>query len=347
MSSADASKETHTGDGIAFITKWHLLFGLCGYCVLAPQSNAGSMRNRVHIASGFTHSEMVCGARSHTLSEKGHKGTVLIVRLFSVILLVSSLVPGPRCRAACPWASLQNTPATDVASSKEPGIRTEPSGPRRLSPEEKGDIQLARGQYAAALATYQSIQPASAVLNNKIGIAYNHLSALDEALKQYQLALKLNPRYADAYNNEGAAYQGKLMYSAAIKAYKRALKLNNRLVSSYRNLGIAYIDKEQYSKATAAFRKALQLDPHSLDSDRPGHVDAFGTRQQRIEMAIHLADVLATMRQNEPALAALRQACTLGFNDRKRLFRDSDLKLLRDTPEFHQFLVEEHLDATP
>ena len=71
----------------------------------------------------------------------------------------------------------------------------------------------------------------------------------------------------------------------------------------------------------------------------------MGTTQQRIEAAIHLADVFATMRRNEQALGELRQACSLGFKDRKRLFHDSDLKLLRDTPEFHQFLVEEHLDA--
>jgi tetratricopeptide (TPR) repeat protein len=269
-----------------------------------------------------------------------------IARVLPVLLLFSGLIFGPTCRADSTYTSAQNTPATTEASAKPPDIKPEPQGLPTLSLEQRGDVQLARGEYAAALSTYQRVQPADAVVDNKIGIAYNHLFALDAALKQYQLALKLNPRYAEAYNNEGAAYQGKLMYSAAIKAYKHALKLNNRLAPSYRNLGVAYVDEEKYSKATAAFRKALQIDPHSLDPDRPGNIAAFGTIQQRIEMAVHLAGVLATMRKNEQALFELKQACSLGFHDRKRLFRDPDLKLLRDTPEFHQFLVDEHLSAS-
>ena len=182
-------------------------------------------------------------------------------------------------------------------------------------------------------------------MDNKIGMAYSHLFALDQALKYYQLALQLNPRYAEAYNNEGAIYQVRFNYSSAIKAYKRALKLNNRLAPPYRNLGVAYVEKGQYSKARAAFRKALQLDPHCFDPDRPGNIASFGTLQQRIEIAIHLADVFAIMRQNQQAISELRQACSLGFKDRKRLFRDPDLNLLRDTPEFHLFLVDEHLNA--
>ncbi len=262
----------------------------------------------------------------------------LLVRLVQVTLLLSSLILGPRCRADWPGPP-QNSPVKDEAS-----VGPQAKGLAGLSLEQQGDLQIARREYATALATYQRIEPSNAVVDNKIGIAYSHLFALDQALKQYQLALKLNPRYAEAYNNEGAAYQGKLNYSSAIKAYKRALKLNSRLAPSYRNLGLAYIEEGKYSKASPAFRKALQLDPHSFDPNRPGDIETLGTLQQRIEIAIHLADVLAIMRQNEQAIDELKKACSLGFNDRKRLFRDSDLKLLRDTPEFHLFLVEEHLN---
>ena len=214
----------------------------------------------------------------------------------------------------------------------------------RLEPEELGDLQLARGEYAAALATFRSVQPATAALNNKIGVAYSHLFALDEALKYYRQALAMKPDYAQAYNNEGTAYQGKLQYGAAVKAYKKALRINHDMPAAYRNLGIAYVSEGKYAKASDAFRKALALDPHILDN-RPGELNTFGTAQQRIEIAIYLAKAFTKTRRYDAAIEELKQACSLGFKDRKRLLHDPDFAALRETPQFDRFLAEGHLEG--
>lgn len=266
----------------------------------------------------------------------------LAIRSFSMLFLLCTMLPSVSRSEPLRWLPQSSEPASD-----RPTLQASASGAEKaanITPEQRGDVYLARGEYAAALATYLSITPITAVSVNKIGVAYTHLLALDEALRYYRRALELNPRYAEAYNNEGAVYQGQLKYPAAVKAYKHALKINNRLSSCYRNLGEVYMAEGHYSSGSAAFRKALRLDPGIFDPNRPGNIDIFGTHQQRIETALYLAKLFATMRQDGRALDELRQACSLGFKDRKRLFRDPDLARLRDTPEFHRLLKDALMD---
>src|SRR3984885_16251025 len=89
------------------------------------------------------------------------------------------------------------------------GTRTSTPNPpqaerRTLSPEERGDIFLARKMYREAIETFREGEPKDPVLHNKEGIAYHQLLQLDQALKEYQLAVKLKPDYEEALNNIGA-----------------------------------------------------------------------------------------------------------------------------------------------
>ena len=214
-----------------------------------------------------------------------------------------------------------------------------------LKPEDEGDLQMARGSYAAALASYQRVQPQNAVMMNKIGVAYHHLFAFDQAQKYYEKAVAMNTKYAEAYNNLGAVYYGKIEYAAAVKAYKKAIKYNSRLSVAYRNLGAAYFAEYKYGKGTSAFRKAFDIDPEIFDGDSARTVEEFGTLTQKMETAFYLAKILASLKRNDEALASLRKAMNYGFKDRKRLMQDEDLRRLRDTPEFYELLREEHLSA--
>ena len=73
---------------------------------------------------------------------------------------------------------------------------------------------MAHGSYAAAIRAYQHATLTSPVVWNKIGIAYHHLFAFDEARKAYQTALIIDPRYADALNNLAAIYHGRARIQA-------------------------------------------------------------------------------------------------------------------------------------
>jgi Flp pilus assembly protein TadD len=94
-----------------------------------------------------------------------------------------------------------------------------------------------------------------------LGLAYSKEGRLDEAVKEYKIALRLNPFYGDAHNNLGLAYylQGKL--DEAIVEYRTALILNANDVTAYNNLGLAYLDLGMFDKAIKEFKAALRLKP--------------------------------------------------------------------------------------
>jgi tetratricopeptide (TPR) repeat protein len=212
-----------------------------------------------------------------------------------------------------------------------------------LSPEARGDILMLRGSYAAAIDAYQQAWPRSAQLWNKTGLAYHHLYALDEAQKDYQMALSLDPHFADAYNNLGAVYHGKREYGIAEKDYKRALKYQPKSAVSYCNLGTAYFAEHKFKKGIKAYQKAIDVDPQAFSS---GHnqIQESTEREARIATAYSLAKVYAAVGRNQEALASLHKALSAGFNNRKLLMSDKEFASLRETTEFRQLMVEEHLE---
>jgi tetratricopeptide (TPR) repeat protein len=212
-----------------------------------------------------------------------------------------------------------------------------------LSPEEQGDLMMARRSYTAAIRAYQHAPLTSPVVWNKIGVAYHHLFAFDEARKAYQTALTIDPRYADALNNLAAVYHAQHEYKRAEHTYKRALKYAPNAAVTYYNLGTAYFAQEKYKQGMKAYRQALAIDPNVLDSGQLG-VEEQSSRQQLVATNYYLAKTYAAAGKTSQALSYLRKAFDEGFNDRKRLMEDKEFSVLRSTPEFHQLMVEQHLD---
>lgn len=135
---------------------------------------------------------------------------------------------------------------------------------RQLTPEEVGDLFMARKQYREAAGAYKQLSelhPRNAVYLNKLGIAFHQQSALSLALKYYERAAKVDPKYADAQNNIGTIWYQRKKYGKAIKAYQKALKVREDMPVLYSNLGYAYFEDKKYEESIAAFRTALAKDP--------------------------------------------------------------------------------------
>src|ERR1035438_10364193 len=75
-----------------------------------------------------------------------------------------------------------------------------------LSSEARGDIFMAEKKYREAIEVYQTGSPQDAVVQNKLGIAYQQTLQLDNARKAYERALKRKPDYREALNNLGTIY---------------------------------------------------------------------------------------------------------------------------------------------
>ena len=210
-----------------------------------------------------------------------------------------------------------------------------------LSPQIEGDLLMVHRSYAAAIDAYRRDTEPSAVLWNKIGVAYHHLFALDQARKYYLLALAMNPNFPDALNNLAAVYHGEKDYGQAERTYKQALKLAPNAAVTYCNLGTAYFADGKYKPGMEVYAKALALDPHIFDPGQMQIVDETSSRRQIIAVNYYLAKTYATAGKMQESLAYLRKALEAGFHDRKHLMKDKEFTALRATPEFHQLMLDQ------
>ena len=225
-----------------------------------------------------------------------------------------------------------STDATEVAPS---------STATALSPEIEGDLLMVHRSYAAAIDAYQRESSRSAVITNKIGVAYHHMFALEQARKYYQMALRLNPSYADALNNLAAVYHGEHQYTQAERTYKQALKIAPDSAILNCNLGTAYFAQEKYKLGMEAYGKALVLNPHIFDPGQVQIVQETTTRRQLVAVNYYLAKTYATAGKMTESLAYLKKALEAGFRDQKQLMKDKEFAALRATPQFHELMVQQ------
>jgi len=222
--------------------------------------------------------------------------------------------------------------ATDVAT---------PSPTAALTPEIEGDLLMVHRSYAAAIEAYERETQRTAVIWNKIGVAYHHMFALDQARKYYQQALAMNPGYADALNNLAAVYHGQHDYKQAERTYKRALKYAPSAAITYCNLGTSYFAEEKYKAGMEAYHKALALNPNIFDPGQTQIVQETSSRRQLVAVNYYLAKTYATAGKMQESLSYLRKALEAGFKDRKQLMKDKEFAALRSTPEFHQLMMQQ------
>jgi tetratricopeptide (TPR) repeat protein len=213
-----------------------------------------------------------------------------------------------------------------------------------LPPETQGDLLMIHQRYLAAIAAYQRGPKDSSVVWNKLGIAYQHMYALDFAKLQYEKALSISPKYPEALNNVGTVYYGEKDYSKAEKFYKKALRYKPECASFYSNLGTAYFAEHKYKQGLAAYQRAFALDPEVFIRESMERIAELGPLEEQAQLNYTLAKLYAQAGNFDAAIKYLRAALMDGFDDRKKLMADKDLATLRATQEFRLLMAEEHLN---
>ena len=239
--------------------------------------------------------------------------------------------------------------APQTARVEQTNAPTSPAAPRvsymyQLSPAQQGDLYMARREYVAAIGAYQHAELQKSITWTKIGVAYHHVFAMDEAMKAYQMALRIDSHNADALNNIGAVYHAKRDYKKAAKFYKKALKYNPRSAAVYCNLGTTYFADHKYKDAEKAYGHAFAIDPNAFNHDTNASIDEGSTKEERIAQNYYLARTFARAGQRDQALFYLRKAFNEGFHDRRKLKDEQDFAMLRTTLEFKQLIAEQKLD---
>ena len=87
-----------------------------------------------------------------------------------------------------------------------------------------------------------------------------------QAVVAYNEAIRLNPKYVDAYNDRGVARLALGNVSEGITDFKQALKINPQYSVAYVNLGIAHLQQNDYQQAITNFDRALQINSNFADA---------------------------------------------------------------------------------
>ena len=95
----------------------------------------------------------------------------------------------------------------------------------------------------------------------RIGKIYYDMHMLDEAIEEYQKALRLSPNFADIITQLGIALRDKGNFDEAIAEFNRAKLANPRFMPARLHLGITYYSQGFYGLAEQEWREALVFDP--------------------------------------------------------------------------------------
>ncbi len=170
-----------------------------------------------------------------------------------------------------------------------------------------GVIFYQRGNHAEAVRQIDialKINPKVASAHNNRGNALKELKRFDEALASYDKALALKPDYADAFYNRGNALQELKRLDEALASYDKALALKPDYANAFYNRGSALQELKRLDEALASYDKALAL--------KPDYANAFNNR----------GNALLELKRFDEALASYDKALALkpdfaeAFNNR-------------------------------
>ena len=234
-------------------------------------------------------------------------------------------------------------PQAQTANGFRAVDRTTPADPSKsLSPEVRGDILMARKMYREAIETYQNGPRDSAILANKIGIGYHQLLDLESAKKQYERAVKLDPKYAEALNNLGTVYYARKSYRRAIGEYKRALRIRPDSASFLSNLGTAYYARKQYKEMTETYEKAIAIDPDVFERrSSTGTTLQERSVEERAKYHYFQAKMYAKAGQMDRALICIRKSLEEGFKEKEKFMKEPEFAALKENQEFKLLMAAE------
>jgi len=99
----------------------------------------------------------------------------------------------------------------------------------------------------------------------KLANVYMKSGMLDNALKEYEKALEIQPDNARVQAALGDYYQEKGETDKAEKAYKRAIEIRPQYVKAHESLARTYEKKGEGEKATEAIKKAVKISPKNSE----------------------------------------------------------------------------------
>jgi Tfp pilus assembly protein PilF len=97
-------------------------------------------------------------------------------------------------------------------------------------------------------------------------VYYQRAGEFDQSLVHYKAVLQRDELNVEAHNNLGLLYRDKGLTDEAVREFDRALFIAPRYVRARNNLGVMLLELGRIDAAAAEFRAALAVDPRNIDA---------------------------------------------------------------------------------
>jgi tetratricopeptide (TPR) repeat protein len=123
---------------------------------------------------------------------------------------------------------------------------------------ERGMLEEARKQFEIAINLY----PGHHKSYYNLGVIYHRKGDLKRSIEYFKRAVALNPESIRGHYNLATLYARQGIMDLAIRHYTRVIELDPEMVEAHYNLGMAYATQGQLKRAISQWEAVLQLDPH-------------------------------------------------------------------------------------
>ncbi len=161
----------------------------------------------------------------------------------------------------------QGKPKAETAPSALGSVDSEVAKIDIISPEmylKRGVAYYSKGNFNQAISDFNKaikVDPNYSIAYLKRGLAFFEKKDIAQAISDYTKAIAINPAYEEAYYIRGLAYASQEKFEQAVSDYTKAIEINPDYVQAYINRGFINTNKGNLEQAISDFDKALKINP--------------------------------------------------------------------------------------
>jgi tetratricopeptide (TPR) repeat protein len=223
-------------------------------------------------------------------------------------------------------AKLQDASRYDEAAAELRRVLTyDPDHP--TAKENLGAIYLINSRYLDAIPLFREVFEAThdSRSANSLGIAYFNLNRMDEAIKAFGEAYRLDPsptmarNLAESYEKIGQEKGARRWYALALESFDRMLALSSQRAELLNSRAFCAAKLGRYDEALGNVQEAIKLKPKQ---------NAFLFR---------IAQIFSMAGRREEVYSYMRKAVQAGYS-REDFRRDLAFRDFQDDPRFREIL---------